>query len=134
MKSGLYLAFILVLSLLISGCGPKKVENFQSMEVGFDFKSGSGPRPEPEITIKNVPSGTAWLEVRMSDLDLLSYDHGGGIVAYDGKGFIPVGSLQRYRGPNPPAGTRHRYVIVVKALNNDKSLLLGEGESMRLYP
>lgn len=70
----------------------------------------------------------------MTDLDVPSYDHGGGIVSYDGKGIIPVGSLKRYRGPNPPAGEQHRYKIVVRALNADKSLLLGEGAAMQKYP
>ena len=43
----------------------------------------------------------------MTDLDVPSYDHGGGTVAYAGERTIAPGAFT-YRSPCPPSGS-HRY-------------------------
>lgn len=129
------IAVLLLFALCCSGCfGPKKADNFQVLDVSFEWagNAGSLSSPNPEITIKNVPAGTAFLEIRMTDLDSPTFDHGGGVLAYDGTGVIPVGALKNYRGPEPPS--THRYVFRITALNADKSIALGEGKAMRKYP
>lgn len=129
---------VLCAALLVSGCmGPKKVDTFQTMDVRFEWNGNAGSftsSPNPEIFVSNVPAGTAFFEVKMVDLDRPNTNHGGGTIPYTGEGVIPVGSLDSYRGPQPPAPEVHTYVITVRALNADKSLLLGEGKASRKYP
>ena len=124
--------------LLVAGClGPKRAEHFQPMEVSFEWRGNAGSydsSPNPEIHVRNVPAGTAFLDVYVKDLQRPGTFHGGGTVAYDGSGVIAVGALNNYRGPQPPAPEVHTYVFRVRALNADKSLVLGEGEASRKYP
>lgn len=120
---------------LASGClGPKRVDNYQQMNVSFSFDTTGCAlnSPNPEINVENVPTGTVFFQVSMKDLDVKSFDHGGGIVENTGDGKIKKGSLQKYNGPCPPSGS-HTYEFTVKALNADKTLILGEGKARRKY-
>jgi phosphatidylethanolamine-binding protein (PEBP) family uncharacterized protein len=136
MPRHIFNAILFGLLLLTAGCAAaNKAENFQTLTVSFEWRGNAGSlsSPNPEIRVGNVPSGTAFLQVRMRDLDY-PHNHGGGMVAYDGSGVIPVGALKTYDGPQPPAGQVHTYVFTVTALNADKSLVLGEGSASRRYP
>jgi phosphatidylethanolamine-binding protein (PEBP) family uncharacterized protein len=133
------LAVVVMLGALIltAGClGPKKSDDFQTLQVSFEWEGNGGSlsSPNPRIVVANVPKGTAFLRVRMNDLDRPQFDHGGGTVAYDGSGTIAVGALKQYRGPQPPSNETHTYVITVTALNGDKSIALGSGKASRKYP
>jgi hypothetical protein len=123
--------------LLFSGClGPKRVDNIQAMSVNFEWQGGGGCQmggASPKILVANVPAGTAYLKVTMTDLDVPSFNHGGGIVEYKGNGIIEAGALKNYQGPCPPSGS-HTYEFRVSALNGDQSLILGEGFAEKRYP
>lgn len=126
----------LALILLLSGClGPKRAENVQSMSVSFEWQAGGCQlnSPNPKIVVANVPEGTAYLKVTMTDLDVSSFNHGGGTVEYKGNGIVEAGALSGYKGPCPPAGS-HTYMFRVTALNGDQSLILGEGAAEKRYP
>lgn len=73
----------------------------------------------PAIQISEVPKGTAKLALAMKDLDLPSYDHGGGELEFSGKASFAAGEafglFSSYRGPCPPPGTTHRYQWTVEA-------------------
>lgn len=134
MKKVFTLLIVYVMLAMLAGClGPKRADTFQEMAVTFEWNghAGSPNSPSPEILIDNVPAGTAFFLVSMADLDMPSFNHGGGTVPYTGN-VIPVGALKSYVGPHPPS--THRYVIKVEALNTDKSLELGAGKAMRTYP
>lgn len=136
-KSFLLIVPALFILFLAAGClGPKNAENMKVMTVSFEWDGhgGSSSSPNPEIHISNIPDGTAFFEVFVKDLQRLDVDHGGGTVAHDGSGKIAVGALKRYGGPQPPRGEVHTYVFRVRALNADKSLVLGEGVFARKYP
>lgn len=131
----LSLMAVLVLIFFVSGClGPKKVANMQEMKVSFSFDTQGCAlnSPNPEIRVANVPEGTAFFQVSMVDFDARSFNHGGGTVGNDGDGVIKKGSLKSYKGPCPPSG-RHTYEFTVRALNADKSLILGEGKAQSSY-
>jgi phosphatidylethanolamine-binding protein (PEBP) family uncharacterized protein len=130
-------AAMLGIAIFMADCAlPKRADTFQPLRVSFEWQGNAGSlsSPNPRIAVADVPQGTAFLRVRMKDLDRPNIDHGGGIVAYDGTGVIPAGALRGYRGPQPPAPEVHTYVFTVTALNADKSLILGEGEASRKYP
>ena len=77
----------------------------------------------PPIEVSGVPQGTAKLDIRMIDLDMPSYPHGGATVAWSGESSLPYGAF-RYRGPCPPSP--HTYEFTVKAL--DARADAGDGE------
>ena len=132
----LVLSVFLMLALTATGClGPKKVSNMQEMKVSFSFDTQGCALngPNPEIRVENVPEGTAFFKVSMVDFNYRSYNHGGGTVSNDGDGIIKKGSLKSYKGPCPPAGQTHTYEFTVRALNADKSLILGEGKAQSTY-
>jgi phosphatidylethanolamine-binding protein (PEBP) family uncharacterized protein len=136
MTKNIFPAVLLGSLLLMAGCAAtNRAENIQTLTVSFEWQGNAGSlsSPNPEIHVGNVPDGTAFFQVRMKDLDY-PHNHGGGTVAYTGGGVIPVGALEPYDGPQPPAGQTHTYVFTVTALNADKSLVLGEGSATRRYP
>lgn len=116
--------------VLLSACqSVPMAENAVQIEVEFHWTAQSGCRPvSPPITLSNVPQQTAYLDIRMKDLNVPSYNHGGGKVAYEGQSEIPEGALSTYKGPCPPAGS-HNYQISVNALNAEGNLILGQGSS-----
>lgn len=108
-------------------------DNCRSMTLDFTLIGGLSS-PNPEIRLSCVPPGTAFLKVVMVDLDCPDFNHGNGIVPYDGSGHIPEGALSDYLGPEPPCGVVHRYEITVQALNKDQSEILGEGRLVKNFP
>ena len=72
----------------------------------------------PEFELRGVPSGTARLDLRMTDLMVPSFHHGGGVVAYSGQSTIPCGALGAgFVGPSPPKPQVHTYRFTIKALD-----------------
>ncbi len=86
-------------------------------------KDGRSPR----IDLQDVPEGTKLFTIIVSDLDLRSFDHGGGNSKYKGKDYIRSGALHKYHGPCPPGGVTHRYSIVVIA-KDAKNRFLAKAE------
>jgi phosphatidylethanolamine-binding protein (PEBP) family uncharacterized protein len=75
-------------------------------------------RTSPAFTIHDAPKETESLRFMMNDKDAPNFRHGGSTVPYNGSGRVPEGAID-YIGPCPPAGTSHRYVWTIEAL--DKS-------------
>lgn len=100
-----------MLMLLLTTAGAQA-----AMQVSFDW----GPTMKcfdpksPPIEVSGVPQGTVKLDIRMIDLDMPSYPHGGATVAWSGQSSLPYGAF-RYRGPCPPSP--HTYEFTVKALD-----------------
>ena len=85
----------------------------------------------PAIRVKNIPSGTTRLSVKMKDLDSQNPLHGGGggdvhnEAGFPSEYTIASGALDQYQGPCPDNFTAlgHEYQITVTALNADKKPL-----------
>ena len=75
-------------------------------------------RTSPAFTIQDAPEGTERLRFVMIDKNAPNFRHGGSTIPYNGSGRVPEGAID-YIGPCPPAGTTHRYVWTIEAL--DKS-------------
>jgi len=121
--------------VLLLGCASTPVSP-NAVVLGVDFQWQSADRcasRSPEIRVTNLPAETKLLRVRLKDLDVPNWNHGGGEVAYTGKGVIPAGALQGgYNGPCPPSGS-HRYQFTVQALNA-QGVVVGSGKQMRTFP
>jgi phosphatidylethanolamine-binding protein (PEBP) family uncharacterized protein len=90
---------------------------------------GSG---SPVFTLSDVPKGTTSLQFHMVDLDVPSFNHGGGTVTYKGQSTIPCGALKDYTPPSPPNGS-HSYQITVTALGAGNANL-GTATFTRKFP
>ena len=88
----------------------------------------------PEFSLSNVPKGTVKLNLKMVDLDVPSYPHGGGNVEYKGQKKIECGALGygSYEPPSPPSGS-HTYEWTIKALDKDGKEL-GSAKASRKFP
>lgn len=123
-----------VVLLTLTGCKTIPVAADASkldVQVKWTEKSGCS-RVSPPITLKGLPASTKFIEVRMVDLDLPTFNHGGGDIDYIGQTIIAEGSLKFFNGPCPP--NPHNYKFTVNAINADKSAVVGVGEVNKRYP
>jgi phosphatidylethanolamine-binding protein (PEBP) family uncharacterized protein len=92
------------------------------------------PQASPAFQLRGVPKGTAKINLTMMDLDVPSFQHGGGDVAYAGQNSIPCGALSKasYSGPNPPSGA-HTYRWTIKALDAGGGVL-AQTTAQRKFP
>lgn len=102
------------------------------MKVSFDW----GPTKKcfdsksPPMKLSGVPKGTVRLDIRMKDMNVPDYSHGGGKTDYKGDS-LAYGAV-RYRGPCPPTG-KHKYRFTVKALDA-KGKALATATADRMFP
>ena len=90
-----------------------------AFSASFQWCSGS-----PGFELRDVPAGTAKLQFAMTDLNVPSFHHGGGTVAYGGQGTVPCGAFSSgFTGPSPPSGQVHTYAFTIKALGADGAVL-----------
>ena len=89
-------------------------------ELGVDFTFQERHRcseTSPAIRVSGAPESTVGYRVKLVDLDVPSFNHGGGEVSQS-SGRIRPGALESYIGPCPPIGT-HTYEFRVSALDAD---------------
>jgi len=90
-----------------------------AFSASFAWCSGS-----PSFTLTDVPPGTARLQFAMTDLNVPSFHHGGGTVAYSGQTTVPCGAFSfGFTGPSPPPGQVHTYQFRIKALGPNGAAL-----------
>lgn len=107
------------------------------LDVAFTWNISHRCSPvSPEIRLKDVPSGTTTIRVKMTDLDQKDDDHGGGDISQSesfGSSFtIASGALKAYKGPCPENFTTlgHEYQFSVTALGADgKPLAVGSAKA-----
>lgn len=90
--------------------------------------------PNPVFTLKNVPAGTKFLSFSMTDLNVPTYDHGGGKIEYTGENVIQPGAFT-YKSPCPPGGS-HDYEWTVSAKESDGffSGSIASATAVKSYP
>jgi phosphatidylethanolamine-binding protein (PEBP) family uncharacterized protein len=107
-------------ALVVAGCvlSLAAPEAF-AFSATFRWCSGS-----PSFTLSDVPAGTAALQFAMTDLDVPSFRHGGGKIAYSGQRTIACGAFSSgFIGPSPPPGQVHTYQFSIKAIGADGAVL-----------
>lgn len=86
--------------------------------------------PNPVFELTNVPAGTERVDFRMTDLDVPSYNHGGGSAVVTGDGTVASGAFT-YKSPCPPNGV-HTYEWVAEAVGGGR--VLATARATRPYP
>ena len=139
MKKITPLAILTAAIILIAGCAnnPDQIKiprDAAEMTVEFSWEGiAACTHDSPELRVSAVPDGTADLRVRLKDISLPEWNHGGGKVKHDGSGVIPAGALKLgYNGPCPPSG-RHKYEFSVMALDAD-GVIIGFGKARHSFP
>jgi len=113
-------------------------ERADAFSLGFQWgklKLCNSGRPNrvasPKFTVRGVPKGTATIQFKMKDLNVPSYNHGGGKVKYSGGSTIKSGAF-KYKSPCPPGG-RHTYEWTATA-KDSKGKKLATARAKRQYP
>jgi len=111
----------------------------QAFEIGFDWKglklctSGNPNKVfNPVFVLKDVPAGTNYIRFKLVDRDVPGYNHGGGVVKYNGQTVIERGAF-KYKSPCPPNG-RHTYEWRATAQKRKNGGKLGLAKAARKYP
>jgi phosphatidylethanolamine-binding protein (PEBP) family uncharacterized protein len=96
-----------------------------TMSGAFAFSTSfAGCSGSPSFALIDVPPGTARLQFAMTDLNVPSFHHGGGTVAYAGRAAVPCGAFSSgFTGPSPPPGQVHTYQFSIKALGPNGAVL-----------
>ena len=111
----------------------KEAKNMAALDVDFSWAGTKACSSQPpEITVSGIPAGTKTLHVKLKDLNVPGYNHGGGTVDYNGGHVIPAGAFV-YKGPCPPSGS-HDYRFTVEAISADGQMILGRGSSTEAFP
>ena len=125
-----------VAAVLLAGLLAYASEVAMAADLSVNFKFTAAykcSKVSPEIHVGNIPSGTAAFKVRLRDLDVPTWRHGGGTVPADPSGVIARGALKDgYNGPCPPSGS-HNYEFTVKAVDANGETL-AEGSSTQRFP
>lgn len=126
---------LLVLSVPIIFSCTNESEGVVVMGVEFEWQPiDFGSQKNPQIKLTGVPEGTKRFFVGLVDLDISTYDHGGGFVDNDDSGIIARGTIKgNYNGPAPwLPGMIHDYEITVKAYD-ENSRVIGVGKKVEKF-
>ncbi len=99
-----------------------------------DIPSCTSGRPNrvgsPAFVLRGLPEGTTQVTFKLVDLDVPTYNHGGGKVKVDQDGQLPFGAF-KYKSPCPPNGV-HTYEWRATAKAGRK--VLATATARRKYP
>ena len=128
-----------MLKILLTGAFIAIASNAFAFELSFNWDglqlcdSGSpNTVGNPEFTLTDVPEGTTFIRFKMVDKAVPGYNHGGGLVAYNGEKTIPAGVFT-YKSPCPP-GMVHPYEWSATAQSKKNGGKLGVAKAQRDYP
>ncbi len=100
-----------------------------AFSASFTWCAGS-----PSFALTDVPPGTARLQFAMTDLNVPSFHHGGGTIAYAGQAAVPCGAFASgFTGPSPPRGEVHTYEFAIKSLG-PTGAVLATATARRKFP
>ena len=131
----LILTAVLILAAGCATTGVKIPKDAAEMTVDFSWEGVEAcTHDSPEIRVSNIPDGTEELRVKLKDIDVPEWNHGGGNMKNVESGIIPAGALKLgYNGPCPPPKGRHKYELSVMAVNAD-GVIIGFGKARQSFP
>ena len=116
-------------------------EYLYAQTLNVDFKwmlKHQCSKSSPELKVENIPKGTVEMRIQMIDLDMRTFNHGGGNLKNEA-GFpstftIAEGALQSYTGPCPPnfSSFGHDYEFFVVAVDKQNTEV-GKGSKKKTF-
>ena len=116
-------------------------EYLYAQTLNVDFKwmlKHQCSKSSPELKVENIPKGTVEMRIQMIDLDMRTFNHGGGNLkneaGFPSTSTIAEGALQSYTGPCLPnfSSFGHDYeffVVAVDKQNNE----VGKGSKKKTF-
>lgn len=134
MKNIIHFSLMIVPLLILLACTN---ESQDAVVIGVEFEWQSvdfGSSENPKIRLTGVPEGSQRFFVGLVDLNVSTYDHGGGFADNDGSGIIARGAVNgNYNGPAPwLPGMVHDYEITVKAYD-ENGKVIGVGKNVKKF-
>ena len=126
---------VLALSILILCSCTNESESLAVIGVEFEWQpTDYGSQENPQVQLTGVPEGTRRFFVGLVDLNISTYDHGGGFVDNEGSGIIARGTVKgNYNGPAPWLPDMiHDYEITVKAYD-ENGKVIGVGKTVKKF-
>jgi phosphatidylethanolamine-binding protein (PEBP) family uncharacterized protein len=129
------------LTMLVAACVPlalggcagnmdSAIRGVKQLSIDVNTAGIRCTRVSPEIHVSGTPTGTVIYRFKLKDLDVPTWNHGGGDVKADPSGVIPAGAIHGgYNGPCPPEGT-HTYLFSVEALDASGAVLAVGSQSI----
>lgn len=87
----------------------------------------------PNFVVKGVPEGTEYIRFTLKDLDVPSYNHGGGVVKMSEDGTVASGAFT-YKSPCPPGGSHTYQWTAIAKTKKTGGQKLGKATAQREYP
>ena len=116
-------------------------EYLYAQTLNVDFKwmlKHQCSKSSPELKVENIPKGTVEMRIQMIDLDMRTFNHGGGNLKNEA-GFpstftIAEEALQSYTGPCPPnfSSFGHDYEFFVVAFDKQNNEV-GKGSKKKTF-
>ena len=131
-------SIVLAASLFLAGGG---VVNAKEFKISFDWgglKLCTSGRPNtvanPKFKVSGLPEGTKFIQFRLKDKNVPSYNHGGGWVEMSKDGQAPENSF-KYKSPCPPSGQHvYEWTAIAKDKKGFGAKTLGTAKAARKYP
>jgi phosphatidylethanolamine-binding protein (PEBP) family uncharacterized protein len=128
------LLFLLAIFIATSAVASDFAISFRWGEIPLCTSGRPNVVPNPRFVLSNVPAGTKFIEFTMTDLDVPTYDHGGGTVSYTGENIIEPGAFT-YKSPCPPSGShRYQWTATAKEKTGFFSGSIGNARATGTYP
>lgn len=128
------LFFILVIFLSVNAGASEFAISFEWGNIPLCTSGSPNTVDNPKFVLSHVPEGTKYIQFVMTDLDVPSYDHGGGLVAYTGQTTIEPGAF-KYSSPCPPDGShRYEWTATAKKKKGFFGGALGKAKATQNYP
>ena len=128
--------FVAGLVCLALSSGPAWAADFSFSFTWAGLKSCTSGNPNtvnnPKFVLKNVPAGTKFIRFKLTDKNVPSYNHGGGVVAWSGEKSIDPGAFT-YKSPCPPGGV-HTYEWTATAQTQKNGGKIATAKAARKYP
>ena len=132
-KKGGLLIFVIIL-LVTPAAAAEFTLSFEWGDIPLCTSGQPNIVPNPVFVLSGVPEGTKFIQFKLTDLDVPSYNHGGGMVAYTGKNIIEAGAF-KYKSPCPPGGShRYRWTATAKKKTGLFSGSIGKAQATKKYP
>ena len=126
--------FIAALAVAISLAAPATAFDFSFDWSGLKLCTSGNPNTvkNPTFKLKDVPEGTKFIRFKLVDLDVPQYNHGGGVVRYNGENTITPGAF-KYKSPCPPNG-KHTYEWRATAQKKKNGEKIATATAKKSYP
>ena len=126
--------FVLITGLACLMASPASAFSIEFNWEGLKLCNSGNPNrvSNPKFKLKDVPAGTAYIRFQLKDRDVPSYNHGGGVVAYNGQKTIEPGAF-KYKSPCPPGG-QHTYEWTATAQKKKNGGKLSRAKAAKKYP